>query len=78
MVKRSVALFLVLVLAFLVLPGLVWAAGEKEPVVEESSGEPVDIVFWYAISGSKGEVFKGLIDKFNSTQDEVIVEGIFS
>ncbi|MCD6398057.1 MAG: ABC transporter substrate-binding protein [Spirochaetaceae bacterium] len=78
MVKRSVALFLVLVLVFLVLPGLLWAAGEKEPVVEEGSREPVNIVFWYALSGSKGEVFKGLVDKFNSSQDEVIVEGIFS
>lgn len=78
MVKRSAALFFVLVLAFLVLPGLVWAAGEQEPVVEEGSGEPVNIVFWYAISGSKGEVFKGLVDKFNSSQDKVIVEGIFS
>lgn len=45
--------------------------------LSESEG-PVDIVFWYAISGSKGEVFKGLVDKFNSSQDKIHVEGIFS
>lgn len=76
--KKSVALLIVLILMFAVVSGTVWAAGGKEEAsVEESTG-PVDIVYWYPLSGSKGEVFKGLVDRFNSSQDEVIVEAIFS
>jgi len=55
---------------------------QSEQTVEATEptepAEPVNITFWYALSGSKGEVFQAMIDEFNASQDEVIVEGIFS
>jgi sn-glycerol 3-phosphate transport system substrate-binding protein len=40
--------------------------------------EATEITFWYALSGSKGEVFKDLVEEFNDSQDEVYVKAIFS
>ena len=44
----------------------------------EEPAEPVNITFWHALSGTKGEVFQTLVDEFNASQSEVIVEGVFS
>ncbi|TYP76443.1 ABC transporter substrate-binding protein [Paenibacillus methanolicus] len=38
--------------------------------------EPVTIEFWYGLGGKLGDLMKTQIDKFNASQDEVIVKGI--
>ncbi len=78
MVKKGIALIIALLVVFLVFGCSKADKKDSEQLVLDESEGPVDIVFWYAISGSKGEVFKGLVDKFNSSQDRIQVEGIFS
>lgn len=78
MVNKGIVLTIVLLVVFFVFGCSKEDKQEFGQLVLEESEEPVDIVFWYAISGSKGEVFKGLVDKFNSSQDKIRVEGIFS
>lgn len=41
-----------------------------------ASTEPVTIEFWYGLGGKLGDNMKLLIDKFNSSQKEVIVKGV--
>jgi multiple sugar transport system substrate-binding protein len=38
--------------------------------------EPVEIEFWYGLGGKLGENMQRMIEKFNASQDEVIVKGI--
>lgn len=40
------------------------------------SNEPVTIEFWYGLGGKLGENMESLIQKFNASQQEVIVKGI--
>lgn len=47
----------------------------KEPA---ESTEPVKIELWYAVSGSTGEIFQAMLDEFNQSQNEVIVEASYS
>ena len=37
---------------------------------------PVEIEFWYGLGGKLGEAMQQMIDKFNTSQDEVIVKGV--
>lgn len=37
-----------------------------------------EITFWYALSGTSGEAFKGLIEEFNSMQNDVKVKAVYS
>ncbi|MBZ0304434.1 MAG: extracellular solute-binding protein, partial [Anaerolineae bacterium] len=47
--------------------------------VSAQSSEPVTISFWYAISGTQGEMLQALIDQFNTTNEYgITVEGTFS
>lgn len=46
----------------------------KKPVDDK----PVNITFWYALSGANGEAFKAMIDEFNSSQSRITVEAVFS
>lgn len=41
-----------------------------------ASSEPVTIEFWYGLGGKLGENMDSLIQKFNASQQEVIVKGI--
>ncbi|MFS0725700.1 ABC transporter substrate-binding protein [Paenibacillus sp. 1P07SE] len=41
-----------------------------------ASAEPVTIEFWYGLGGNLGDNMKALIDKFNASQNEVIVKGV--
>ncbi|WP_433945752.1 ABC transporter substrate-binding protein [Paenibacillus sp. SN-8-1] len=40
------------------------------------SSEPVEIEFWYGLGGKLGDNMKRLIDKFNSSQKEVVVKPV--
>ena len=48
----------------------------NEGATASASSEPVTIEFWYGLGGNLGENMKTLIDKFNASQDEVIVKGV--
>lgn len=41
-----------------------------------AAGEPVTIEFWYGLGGKLGENMQVLIDKFNASQQEVIVKPV--
>lgn len=49
-----------------------------QPVKQETpaSKDPVTIEFWYGLGGKLGENMAKTIDKFNASQNEVIVKGI--
>ncbi|MCP3776594.1 ABC transporter substrate-binding protein [Paenibacillus sp. MZ04-78.2] len=42
----------------------------------KSAAKPVEIEFWYGLGGKLGDNMKSLIDKFNQSQNEVIVKPI--
>lgn len=77
-------------IVLLAVSALVFASGAQEEAASSEAaspvfdltfwdgGETIEIVYWYAVSGSKGEVFKELVDRFNESQDRIAVEGIFS
>jgi len=86
--KRSLFFVLTLVVLLgLVLPGCVPAQipteaaqpAAEEPKEEEAapSAEPVNIDFWFAMSGHNGEVTQELVDRFNASQDEVFVTATY-
>ncbi len=54
------------------------AAPQKTEVPQktEAPKAPVEIEFWYGLGGKLGENVKALIDKFNSSQNEVVVKPI--
>ncbi|TVX96455.1 ABC transporter substrate-binding protein [Cohnella terricola] len=52
------------------------ASQTTEASESPSAAEPVTIEFWYGLGGKLGENMKTLIDKFNSSQSEVIVKGV--
>lgn len=43
-----------------------------------SLGKATEVTFWYALSSNTGVVFKGLVDEFNASQDEIFIDAIFS
>jgi len=47
-----------------------------KPAETSSTTEPVTIEFWYGLGGKLGENMAVLIDKFNSSQNEVIVKPV--
>lgn len=42
----------------------------------ENAGGPVTIEFWYGLGGALGEKMESLIEKFNSSQSEVVVKSV--
>jgi len=46
------------------------------PASPSAAKEPVAIEFWYGLGGKLGENMQALIDKFNSSQQEVIVKPV--
>ncbi len=53
------------------------AAGTEGSSDTQTSGEPVKVVWWHAMSGELGTVVDGLVKQFNESQDEVEVEAVF-
>ncbi|GBF73537.1 ABC transporter substrate-binding protein [Paenibacillus sp. 598K] len=51
-------------------------SGTAAETTANATKEPVTIEFWYGLGGKLGDHMKTLIDKFNASQDEVIVKGI--
>lgn len=49
----------------------------SEQAAPAASGERVPVRFWYGLGGQLGEVIEEQIAKFNASQDEVEVQGVF-
>ncbi|MCB9452815.1 MAG: ABC transporter substrate-binding protein [Anaerolineaceae bacterium] len=68
---KKLAFWLTLSALFLMTAGILGVSAQ--------SSEPVTISFWYAISGTQGEMLQALIDEFNATNEYgITVEGTFS
>ena len=65
-----------LIVALLIVSSVfsLWAGGSTESV--ETSTGPVTIELWSSLSGTKASVFDSQVERFNSSQDEVIVNVI--
>lgn len=48
-------------------------ASQSAPAAMDSTTALVEIDFWNALNGKNGETVKALVDKFNASQDKVIV-----
>ena len=79
--KKTIALLLTFVLAI----GLFAGCGSKSETPaatnaaagSSSSNGPVTIEFWHSMGSSTGELVQAIVDDFNASQDEVIVECIY-
>ncbi len=65
--------FVLVMMICLLAAGMVSAQGQAEPVQKEG---PSTVSFWYLWGGVEGEKVEAMIDKFNASQDEYIVEGL--
>ena len=79
MKKRNHSGLLPIVLAMIIvlIPVNVFARGQAETVIVEKTDieitEPVEITFWYAVSGALGDVIQKLAAEFNNSQDKITV-----
>lgn len=75
--KSKSLLSVVLVLIILIIPGVVFGSGQAEKVKASQTDveitEPVEITFWYAVSGALGDAVKALVVEFNESQDKITI-----
>ncbi|MGJ3237953.1 MAG: ABC transporter substrate-binding protein [Anaerolineae bacterium] len=45
--------------------------------ISSAQEEPVTLEFWHAMSGNLGELVQELVDRFNESQDEIVVNATF-
>ena len=69
--KKLLALVLAGVMAFSLV-----ACGGGADTETETEG-PVTIEFWHSMGSSTGELVQEIVDEFNASQDEVIVNCIY-
>lgn len=65
---------LLLTLTMLLLAGLLFAAGAQEESADPESTGPVEITFTHVFSGARGELIGSIVDKFNASQDGIVVK----
>ena len=65
---------LLVVLAMLLTAGLLFAAGAQEAEGAVESEGPVEITFTHVFSGGRGELIGSIVDKFNASQDGIVVK----
>ncbi|MEA2641273.1 MAG: sn-glycerol 3-phosphate transport system substrate-binding protein, partial [Chloroflexota bacterium] len=46
------------------------------PAAPAASAEPVHITFWYGLTGANGDVTQKVVDRFNASQTQVIVDAV--
>ena len=68
--KKFLAMLLVMAMALSMLAG----CGSKEEPAPEG---PITIEFWHSMGSSTGELIQEIVDEFNASQDEVIVNCIY-
>ncbi|WP_193568283.1 ABC transporter substrate-binding protein [Gracilibacillus saliphilus] len=49
---------------------------QQEASAEEENQEVTEIEFWYGLGGNLGDNMERIIDEYNNSQDEVIVNGV--
>lgn len=83
--KKAVSMFLCLLL-FLSLLSACRPSSESATATDRdaenrgaqgASGEPVEIDFWYSLSGKNGEVIEKMVNRFNASQTEVKVKASY-
>ncbi len=72
MIRRSVTLALIAILAF---GGI---AGAADKPAERTQDGRIKLSFWFALSGDNGEAFKKQIAAFNASQNRILVEPVYS
>lgn len=85
--KVQFRMLLVLVVMSLVLGACAPATAPAAPAAEQAAaqpaadntanGEKIQVRFWYGLGGELGEVIETQIKKFNESQDEIEVVGVF-
>ena len=86
--KVQFRMLLLLVVMSLVLSACAPATAPAAPAAEQAaaqpaadtaatSGEKIQVRFWYGLGGELGEVIETQIKKFNESQDEIEVVGVF-
>lgn len=53
------------------------AAEETPEVTDAASGDVVTVEFWHAMGGELGELVDELVQRFNDSQDEIVVKATF-
>lgn len=78
--KRLLSIILVIIIVLL--PSTVFGSGKVEvPTVVQTDVEiiePVEITFWYAVSGALGDVIQKMANEFNASQDKITVVAEYS
>ncbi len=67
-----------IVVALLVAAALAWAGGGQEGAKGAAAQGPIKISMWYSVSGIPGKATEVLVDRFNQSQNQVILEAIYS
>jgi sn-glycerol 3-phosphate transport system substrate-binding protein len=55
-------------------PAATKAAGAATPATVKATGSPVKITYWGSFSGQLGEAEKAVVEKFNASQSDVILD----
>ena len=64
-----------LVVLVLFVLGAVGCGGGEKPKTDAK--KPTKVVFWYSVGGKVSESTKALVEKFNASQKDIVVEAIF-
>ena len=64
-----------LVVLVLFVLGAVGCGGGEKPKTDAK--KPIKVVFWYSVGGKVSESTKALVEKFNASQKDIVVEAIF-
>lgn len=84
--KKFMVAGIVISILILLLPGFLFASGAQENVPasvpvsvdEPEFTKPVEITFWYALSGSNGQAVLDLVEKFNAQDPYITVAAEFA
>ena len=69
--KKFMSILLVLVM----LLGMMAGCGSSD--VEEQPEGPVKLEFWHSMGSATGELIQEIVDEFNATHTDIVVEAIY-
>jgi|GEM_PF-3305689 len=70
---RKNRMILLAAVSLLISGVLLFAGGNQEAPKEGSTSDKIEITFTHVFSGARGEVMKGIVDRFNASQDRIVV-----
>ena len=53
------------------------APAAEAPAAEAPAGEKITLEFWHAMGGNLGELVQELVDRFNASQDAIVVNATY-